>query len=201
MNSSTAGSIAISSDRGRPVGRDRDRARGCPRRRAPGRRAPPMSAEHQALREQLPRDAPPARAERGMNRQLLLPSLGAHQEQVGDVGARDQQHDADRAEQDPEHLADVADDVLRQRPDVRPDPRLLEHLPGEPGRQREALDDHRQHPRDVGVGLLDGDARLQPRDPLVAEVADEDLGAVEAERQRRSAGCGRGSGSLPAGRR
>ena len=37
--------------------------------------------------------------------------------------------------------------------------------------------------RDVGVGLLDRDARLQPRDALIAEVADEHLGAIEPERQ------------------
>ncbi len=38
---------------------------------------------------------------------------------------------------------------------------------------------------DIGVGLFDGDARLQPRDALVAEVADEHLGAVEAERHHQ----------------
>ena len=71
---------------------------------------------------------------------------------------------------------------------LRPDLRVVEHLPRESGRQRKALDRERQHPRDVGVGLFDRDARLQPRDPLVAEVADDDLGAVEAERHRRICG-------------
>ena len=47
-----------------------------------------------------------------MYRELLLAALGAHQEQVRDVGAGDQQDDAHCAEQDPEHLTDIADDVL-----------------------------------------------------------------------------------------
>ena len=53
----------------------------------------------------------------------------------------------------------------------------------EPRRQPEATEQRRNQPRDVGVGLLDRDARLQPRDALIAEVAEEDLRAIEAERQ------------------
>ncbi len=84
--------------------------------------------ERQALRQELPRDSARARAERGMNRQFLLPRFGAHQEQVGDVGAGDEQHEADRAEEHPEHAPDVADDVSRERPNVGPDLHVVEHL-------------------------------------------------------------------------
>ena len=80
--------------------------------------APPISAEQQALGEQLPGDAARAGAERGMDRELLLPPFRADQEQVRDVRAGDEQHDADRAEQHPQHPADVADHVLRERPHV-----------------------------------------------------------------------------------
>ena len=71
--------------------------------------------ERQALREQFPGDAPPAGAECRVDGELLLPAFGAHQKQVRDVGARDQQDDADRAEQNPEYLADIADDVGGER--------------------------------------------------------------------------------------
>jgi hypothetical protein len=50
----------------------------------------------------LPDEPPAARAERGAHGQLALARAGAHQQQVGDVGARDEQHEADRAEQDDE---------------------------------------------------------------------------------------------------
>ena len=80
-----------------------------------------------------------AGAERGVNRQLLLPPFGAHEEQVRDVRARDQQHDPDRAEEHPQHAADVPDHVGRERTDVWPEPHLVEHLPGEAVRQREPL--------------------------------------------------------------
>ena len=49
-----------------------------------------------------------------MDGELLLPRLGAHQEEVGDVRARDEQDDADRAEEHPQHAPDVADDVDRR---------------------------------------------------------------------------------------
>ena len=157
--------------------------------------------ERQALRQELPGDPARARAERGVDRQLLLPRLGAHQEQVGDVRAGDQQDEPDRAEQHPQHPADVADDVDRQRPDVRPELHVLEHLPREARRHREPIRDHRHHPRDVGVRLLERDARLQARDPLVAEVADVKLGAIEAERQHELRVAVEEAEAAPEGRR
>ena len=98
-------------------------------------------------------------------------------------------------------LADVADDVLHQRPHVRREPDLLEHLLGEAGRHREPLHHQRDHPRDVGVGLRHRHAGLEPRDALIAEVADEHFGAVEARTAGPAAGWCRGSvkpaGSTP----
>ena len=59
-------------------------------------------------------------AEREANRQFLLARLGAHEEQVRDVRAGDEQDEADGAEQNPQHVADVADDVDVERTDQRP---------------------------------------------------------------------------------
>ena len=52
-------------------------------------------AEHDALGQQLPDDAPAARAERGPHRDLAAPAGGPREQQVGDVGARDEQHERD----------------------------------------------------------------------------------------------------------
>ena len=55
-------------------------------------------------------------ADRAPNGEIALPSLGANHEQVRDVGARDQQHDSDGAEQDPERTGDRAEHLLLERP-------------------------------------------------------------------------------------
>src|ERR671934_130294 len=53
---------------------------------------------------------PPARAERGTDRHLLLPRRAAGEQQVRDVGAADEQHQRDRAEQHEEWRTEIADD-------------------------------------------------------------------------------------------
>ena len=64
--------------------------------------------EQQALDQQLPHDAPARGAHRVAHGDLARPCRRARQQQVGDVGARDQQHEADRAHQRQEHDADRA---------------------------------------------------------------------------------------------
>ena len=49
---------------------------------------------------------------RGADRHLAAPADRAGQQQVRDVGAGDQQHEADGADEDPQRTADVADDLL-----------------------------------------------------------------------------------------
>ena len=51
-----------------------------------------------------------ARAQRGADRHLLLPLQRAREQQVGDVGADDEQHEADRAEQHQQRRAQLAAD-------------------------------------------------------------------------------------------
>ena len=55
--------------------------------------------EHQALGEQLTDQPAAARADRQADADLLLPARGARQQHVGDVRARDQQHQPDRDHQ------------------------------------------------------------------------------------------------------
>ena len=118
-----------------------------------------------------------------MDRELLLSPFRPHEEEVRDVGARDQQDEPDSPQKDPESLTDVTDHVLRERAHPRRQLRLVPHLLREAGGQGIALRDHREHARDIGVGLLDCRVRLQPRNGLVAEVGREDLGAVEVKGQ------------------
>ena len=61
-------------------------------------------------------DAARPGAQRHARGQFLLASFGPHQQKVGDVGAGDQQHHSDAPHQHPEHLAQVAHNVVLQRP-------------------------------------------------------------------------------------
>ena len=86
--------------------------------------------------------------------------------------------------ENPEHAADVADDVLGQRAHIRTQPRLVEHLARESGPQSKPIEGKGNHARYVGIRLFQRDARLEPRDTAVAEVSDAHLGPIEAERQQ-----------------
>jgi len=55
--------------------------------------------EHQVLRQQLRHQAPAAGAGGRTDREFLLPGRAGSEQHVGDVGTRDQQHEADGPEQ------------------------------------------------------------------------------------------------------
>jgi hypothetical protein len=116
--------------------------RACP----PGRQAQPDGAgrerQERALGELLPHYATPAGAQRGAQRELPLPHLAAHEEEVGRVRARDEQHQPHDAGEHEERLADVADErvVQRHRAD-REAPVRRRSSPGAPaGAARERLE-------------------------------------------------------------
>ena len=74
-----------------------------------------QAREQQALDQQLTHDLEPRRAEREADGDLRLPRRGARQQHVRDVGAGDQQHEADRDEQHRQAEPRVADDALLER--------------------------------------------------------------------------------------
>ena len=76
---------------------------------------PPTRAQHRQqhrLGEQLPHQLPAAGADRQPHGHLGGPAAAAHQQQVGDVGAGDQQHGAGDREQDQQRRARLAVDLL-----------------------------------------------------------------------------------------
>ena len=113
--------------------------------------------EHGALGEQLPNEAAAAGAERGTDRDLGLSRRRAGEHQVRHVGAGNQQHQADGAEQHEQRRAGVADDVLAERRDREADVGIaLGELRLQPSRDG----------RDVGRRAIRRYARLQPPDDL-----------------------------------
>ena len=114
MNASVQPSTAMSAARGRS--RRRHRRDGA---HAEGRQGQADDAaqarEQQALDQELPDDLEPRRAEGEAHGDLRLPRRGARQQHVRDVGAGDQQDEADRDEQHREAEPRVADDALLER--------------------------------------------------------------------------------------
>ena len=74
--------------------------------------------EHQALGQELAQEAGAAGADRGAQRHLALARRGAGEQQARDVGAGDQQHEGDRAEQHHDRGPDRADHVIAVGDDV-----------------------------------------------------------------------------------
>src|SRR5438876_1236547 len=75
--------------------------------------------EQHALREEASGDANTARTKSHANGNLAPTCFGAHQEHIGDVRTRDQEHEAYRSKQDPESTGDVADGRVLDRPRAR----------------------------------------------------------------------------------
>ena len=133
------------------------------RRRAAGQ------AEQQALEEDRARESPPAGAQGEADRELAGARLRAHEEQVGDVHAGDQQQDPDRAQQEPQRRPDVAHDGLEERDDQGPEAAL-----GEIGRGvlvRKDVEQIRHQRLQLGLPLCRRDAVRKARHAPIEEVA------------------------------
>ena len=74
-----------------------------------------QDGEEDALGQELAEEAAPRRAQRETDRDLLLPVGGPRQQQVRDVGAGDEQHEGDRAQEQHQGRAQVADDRVEER--------------------------------------------------------------------------------------
>ena len=76
------------------------------------------AGEHQALGEQLAHEARPRAPERRPHRQLALARGRADEQQVRDVGARDEQHERHRPHERQDRGPDVGDQILVHRLDA-----------------------------------------------------------------------------------
>ena len=111
---STPLSTRTSARRGTPCGWSASKAvHQHPREQDPGDAA--REGQQQALREELAHDAALPGAERRAQRELALAAGDAREQQVRDVDARHEQHQAHRAEQHEQGPARVADRRLVQR--------------------------------------------------------------------------------------
>ena len=140
--------------------------------------------EQRALREQLPDEPPTSRAERAPDRHLPASRSGAREQEIGRVGAGDQQHQGDGTRQYKKAPADVADRGIPEQRDVEAG---VEDRSPAGGRSRRAA---------AGIGLARHDslppattgrvAGAEPR-PEQLDVADRTL-QRDARREARHGG-------------
>ena len=76
---------------------------------------PGHSRQHTTLGEQVPHHTPSAGAERGAERDLARPSCGPREQQVRDVGTRNEPHDAHGGHQHPQGDLETAGEPFLQR--------------------------------------------------------------------------------------
>ena len=79
----------------------------------------PTQGQGHGLREVLPHDVTPPSPQRSTQGLLPLPGLRPDQEEVRHVGAGDEEHEAYRAQEDPEGLSGVLHEDVLQWLDVR----------------------------------------------------------------------------------
>ena len=174
VKSSTSGSTATSLVRGRLVGYARTSACTPARASTQPKRAAGDRQQH-AFGHELPEQPAAAGAKRRAHRELAVTCLGARQQQVREVRAGDQQHEADRGLQHPDRAAGAAEDLLLHGFIWRMWPPILsqrnEDVPSvagvTPTRSPQFCDQRVQ----LRLRRLRGDAVLQPADQIEEVVA------------------------------
>ena len=136
--------------------------------------------EQRALDDELAQQRAPGGAERGADGELAVAGLGPGQQQVGEVGARDEQDEADRGLQHPDRARGAADDLGLDRLHLQRVVLGIGHVHLGAG----ALAPLRQQRRQLGLGRRRRHAVLQPADEI-QEMAAAVLavGRVEPGRQ------------------
>ena len=129
--------------------------------------------EQHTFSEQLAHDARAAGSQCGAYGELTFAAGGAHQQQIGDIGAGDQQHQCYRAQHHQQRIARVADDAVAQ---------WSNRKIRSPIRVRELTVVLRACREQFCVGLRDGDARLEQSGGLKEDVPVV-AGRVKLKRQ------------------
>ena len=147
--------------------------------REPGRRA--GERQDDPLGQQLRDDAAASRAKRRANGELAPPRRRAHQQQVRDVGARNQEQQDDARLQNEERRADVADELIAQSDRISAEAaRLRERL-----KLRQAFEVARHDRLELSVRLVDGRPGAQARDHRAELIAAALVGhLLRRERER-----------------
>lgn len=117
----------------------------------------------QAFRDELPGDAHAPRAEREPRRKLLQPHAGAHEHEVRDVDAADQEHAQRAAPHEIQRRFHITHERVLQPPGVGPESGIDQDL----FVLRKAFEIRRVQRVELRLRLLKRRTRLQPPDVLI----------------------------------
>ncbi len=160
---------------GRESHQEADRALGQPERQ--GAR---QNREQQGLQEKVECQAAPAGAQGGPHGHLAALRLRLRQEEIGGVGAGDQQDETDSAEENPEHADLIAEHVVAQGHGLRGKAGLVEK--GREVDARQSLEELRGEPRQLGLGRRQVDPRLEAAEGAEAMAGLGRVRGVEPQR-------------------
>jgi hypothetical protein len=147
---------------------------------ATARPSSPPHAQEEALGQELAHQAGTVRAQGQAHGHLAAARGGTGELQARHVGAREQEHERDRAHEQGHGRPQVADRLLLEGHDADAPARVC---------LRVLLGQHRREPLQVGLGLLDARAALEPSDDVEE--------AVVAGRTLREAGRREGGDDVP----
>ena len=170
--------------RGQVLSGQREQQRQADRRYAQADDAAHEPEQH-ALEEQAASDRASRGAQRGANRELVPADLGSHELKIRDVGASDQEQHADGAHEHPQHVVQIADDVVLQRAQIRAELHGVDGFPREARHDRVAVEVDRDHARHVGGGLPERHAFLEPRDAALPVDGTNGNAPIRSARESR----------------
>ena len=176
--------MPISWRRGRPVGAAATSTRSAAKARA-NPITPPVTPRTALSNRQPHRDVGASGAESRTNGQFLSAAFNPHQQQIGDVGAGNQQHHHNRSHEDPENISYIANYISFEGVKVCVDLDLFKDRCTESIGRWETVDGDRQQAIHIRVGLLQGHAGFEPGDSAKTEVAELHLAAIQLHGQEQ----------------
>ncbi len=118
------------------------------------------NSENRTLKQKAHRDVGASGAKSRTNGQFLTAAFNPHEQQIGDVGAGNQQYHHNRSHEDPENIAYIANYISLERVNVCVDLDFFEDRCTESIWRREAVDGDRQQAIQIRVGLFQGSRRV-----------------------------------------
>ncbi len=113
----------------------------------------------------------------------MLPALGPHQQQVRHVGPRHEEDDGHGPEENPQRPTQISNHGFREWAGVRRQTDSVPYFLRHTGHQRKLLDEERNHPCDIAVGLCERHPGFQSSDAVLAEGARACRRSVESQWQ------------------
>jgi hypothetical protein len=139
--------------------------------------------QYETFRQQGGRNPATTGSQRPANSKLVLPTLGPDQQQARHVRPRHEEDDGHGSEENPQRPAQVSNHGFREWADVRRQTDRVPYFLRDSGHQWKLLDEERNHPGDIVVGLCERHPGFQSSDAVLAEGTRACRRSVESQWQ------------------